>query len=68
MTLDNIKEVRKALDVLSAQVGNARLRKMWSQPIKDFLIQLEEQYHAPCKKAQGCECGKIPMSEVKDDE
>lgn len=68
MTLDNIKEVRKALDVLSAQVGNARLRKMWSQPIKDFLIQLEEQYHTPCKKAQGCECVRIPMSEVKDDE
>ena len=68
MTLDNIKEVREALDVLSAQVGNYRLRKMWSKPINDFLDELEGRYHTPHQEAQVCDCGRIPMSEVKDDE
>jgi thymidine phosphorylase len=68
MTLGNIKEVREALDVLSAQVGNARLRKMWSKPINDFLDEIEGRYHTPQQEAQACECDRIPMSEVKDDE
>lgn len=32
------QEALEALDILSAQVGNARLRKMWSKPIREYLL------------------------------
>ncbi len=34
------QEALKALDILSAQVGNARLRKMWSKPIREYLLSM----------------------------
>lgn len=40
-------EAMEALNILKCQVGNYRLRKLWSEPIKQYILQgLEE--------AEGC--------------
>jgi len=33
----------KALDILSAQIGNARLRKLWKAPIQKFIKQYQSR-------------------------
>ena len=48
-------EALEALDILSAQIGNARLRKLWKAPIKAFI------------EAQGCDDGKRDMSDDQND-
>lgn len=38
----NAKDALRALDILSAQVGNARLRKMWKSPVQKFIKQFQK--------------------------
>jgi hypothetical protein len=41
-------EAMEALNILKCQVGNARLRKMWSEPIKQYILQgLEDAEECP---------------------
>lgn len=58
------KEALNALDILSAQVGNYRLRKMWKKPIYDYIMSTGEDL----KEGQGGEDGRIPIDEGKEDE
>ena len=37
------EEALKALDILSAQIGNARLRKLWKAPIQKFIKQYQSR-------------------------
>lgn len=65
MTSDSDKDkALHALDVLSAQIGNARLRKMWKKPIYDYIMSTGSD----AKQGQGDEDGRIPIDEGKDDE
>lgn len=59
----NQQEAIKALDILSAQVGNARLRKMWSEPLKEYLL-------ATCaiKTGDSGQDESIHEDDTKDDE
>ena len=41
-------EAMEALNILKCQVGNARLRKLWSEPIKQYILQgLEDAEECP---------------------
>jgi len=65
MTSDSDKDkALHALDVLSAQIGNARLRKMWKKPIYDYIMSTGSD----AKQAQDDEDGRISIDEGKDDE
>lgn len=65
MTSDSDKDkALHALDVLSAQIGNARLRKKWKKPIYDYIISTGSD----AKQDQDGEDGRISINEGKDDE
>ena len=52
------KEALAALDVLAAQVGNARLRKLWKGPIETFIKQ-----PAPIEKSKESITGRNARTE-----
>lgn len=58
------KDALEALDILSAQIGNYRLRKMWKKPIYDYIMSTGEDL----KEGQDGEGGRIPIDEGKEDE
>ena len=46
-------EAMEALHILKCQVGNARLRKMWSEPIKQYILQGLEDEGGEAKADEG---------------
>lgn len=46
-------EAMEALNILKCQVGNARLRKMWSEPIKQYILQGLEEAEEETKADEG---------------
>ena len=55
----------EALDVLSAQVGNARLREMWKKPLLQYLMQGDLGMKG-IEKAQNGNVGQSKGDEGKD--
>ena len=37
----NAEDALKALDILCAQIGNARVRKIWKEPLRKFIKQFQ---------------------------
>jgi ABC-type Fe3+-citrate transport system substrate-binding protein len=43
ITREQIAEAYKRLDILTAQIGNARIRKMHKDPLKQFIKAVEKE-------------------------
>ena len=43
ITREQIAEAYKRLDILTAQIGNARVRKMHKDPLKQFIKAVEKE-------------------------
>ena len=43
ITEKQIVEAYKSLDILTAQIGNARIRKMHKDPLKQFIKAVENE-------------------------
>jgi hypothetical protein len=43
ITREQITEAYKRLDILTAQIGNARIRKMNKDPLKQFIKAVEKE-------------------------
>ena len=43
ITKEQIAEAYKRLDILTAQIGNARVRKMHKDPLKQFIKAVEKE-------------------------
>ena len=46
ITEKQIVEAYKSLDILTAQIGNARIRKMHKDPLKQFIKAVENEITA----------------------
>ena len=38
---EDIRKAMEHLDILTAQIGNARIRKLYKDPLKDFIKKVE---------------------------
>ncbi len=43
ITKEQISEAYKRLDILTAQIGNARIRKIHKDPLKQFIKAVEKE-------------------------
>ena len=52
ITEKQIVEAYKSLDILTAQIGNARVRKMHKDPLKQFIKAVEKEMDEKNKTAE----------------
>ncbi len=52
ITEEQIAEAYKRLDILTAQIGNARIRKMHKDPLKQFIKAVEKEMDEKNKTAE----------------
>jgi len=52
ITREQITEAYKRLDILTAQIGNARIRKMNKDPLKQFIKAVEKEMDEKNKTAE----------------
>ena len=52
ITREQIMEAYKRLDILTAQIGNARIRKMHKDPLKEFIKAVEKEMDEKNKTAK----------------
>ena len=52
ITREQIAEAYKRLGILTAQIGNARIRKMHEDPLKQFIKAVEKEMDEKNKTAE----------------